>query len=94
MTAAVEIPSGTSAHGVVIAQGGRFGGWTLYVKDGRLRFVYNLLGMTEFTTESAIDLPPGKHQIRVEFAYDGGGLALGGDVTRGIDTPHVGSGSQ
>lgn len=71
VTAAVDIPAGTSAHGVVIAQGGRFGGWTLYVKDGRLRFVYNLLGMTEFATESAVDLPPGKHQIRVEFAYDG-----------------------
>ena len=92
VTAAVDIPAGTSAHGVVIAQGGRFGGWTLYVKDGRLRFVYNLLGMTEFATESAVDLPPGKHQIRVEFAYDGGGLARGGDVTLFHDGIPVGTG--
>lgn len=92
VTAAVDIPASTSAHGVVIAQGGRFGGWTLYVKDGRLRFVYNLLGMTEFATESAVDLPPGKHQIRVEFAYDGGGLARGGDVTLFHDGIPVGTG--
>ena len=37
--------------------------------------------MQEFVTEATEDLPAGSHQIRAEFAYDGGGLAKGGDVT-------------
>ncbi|MDI9916504.1 arylsulfatase [Rhodococcus sp. IEGM 1379] len=92
VTAAVDIPEGITAQGVVIAQGGRFGGWGLYVKEGRAKFVYNLLGMTEFITGAGEDLPSGKHQIRAEFAYDGGGLAKGGDVTLYYDGKPVGTG--
>ncbi len=65
-------------NGVVIAQGGRFGGWALYFKEGRAKFVYNLLGMQEFVTEATEAVTPGSHQVRVEFAYDGGGLGKGG----------------
>jgi arylsulfatase A-like enzyme len=92
VTAAVETPSRGTANGVIIAQGGRFGGWVLYVKDGRAKFVYNVLGMTEFVTEATEPLPGGSHQIRAEFAYDGGGLAKGGDVTIYCDGRSVGSG--
>ena len=79
-------------NGVVIAQGGRFGGWALYFKEGRAKFVYNLLGMQEFVTEATEAVTPGSHQVRVEFAYDGGGLGKGGNVTLYYDGRRVGSG--
>ncbi|SEM11973.1 arylsulfatase [Rhodococcus maanshanensis] len=92
VTAAVETAANGTTNGVVVAQGGRFGGWALYVKKGRTAFVYNLLGMREFTIEATEDIPSGSHQIRAEFAYDGGGLAKGGDVTLYHDGRPVGSG--
>jgi arylsulfatase len=81
-----------AADGVIIAQGGRFGGWSVYAKDGILKFVYNVLGLQEFTTAAEEPIPAGKHQVRVHFAYDGGGLGKGGDVTLSIDGTPVGSG--
>jgi arylsulfatase A-like enzyme len=92
VTAAVETPKQGATRGVIIAQGGRFGGWALYIKDGHAKFVYNLLGMQEFVTEASEPLPAGSHQVRAEFAYDGGGLAKGGDVTIYYDGRSVGSG--
>ncbi len=77
---------------MIIAQGGRFGGWALYVKDGKAKFVYNVLGIQEFATEADQPIPAGTHQVRMEFAYDGGGLAKGGDVTLFYDGEPVGSG--
>jgi hypothetical protein len=91
VTAEVQVPDG-GAEGVIIAQGGRFGGWAVYVKDGRAKFVYNVLGIHEFATTSDEPLPPGTHQVRMEFAYDGGGLAKGGDVTIYHDGTEVGKG--
>jgi hypothetical protein len=76
----VDVPT-SGAEGVIIAQGGRFGGWSVYAKDGKARFVYNVLGIREFATEADERIPAGTHQVRMEFAYDGGGLAKGGDVT-------------
>ncbi|MBW0272822.1 arylsulfatase [Nocardia sp. MH4] len=92
VTASVEIATEGPTEGVVIAQGGRFGGWALYFKDGYAAFVYNLLGMTEFITTASEVLSPGSHQVRAEFAYDGGGLAKGGDVTLFYDGTPVGKG--
>ena len=80
------------ANGVIIAQGGRFGGWSVYAKDGKLKFTYNLLGINEFPTEATERIPQGKHQVRMEFAYDGGGLAKGGNVILYYDGRKVGSG--
>jgi arylsulfatase len=91
VTAEIDVPE-TSANGVLIAQGGRFGGWAVYIKDGRLKFVYNVLGIHEFATEADTRLPEGTHQVRMEFAYDGGGLAKGGDVTLYCDGDPVGQG--
>ncbi|MDF3044172.1 MAG: sulfatase [Ornithinibacter sp.] len=91
VTADVDVPDG-GVTGVVIAQGGRFGGWAVYVKDGRLAFVYNVLGIQEFTTLADEPIPAGRHQLRMEFAYDGGGLAKGGDVTLFHDGEPVGTG--
>ena len=67
-------------EGVIIA-GGRFGGWSVYTKDGKATFVYNLLGINEFATTADRPIPAGTHQVRMEFAYDGGGIAKGGNVT-------------
>ena len=91
VTAEVVVPESGTA-GVIIAQGGRFGGWTLYTKDGRLRFVYNVLGIDEFAVAADDRLPAGEHQVRMEFAYDGGGLAKGGDVTLYYDGRACGKG--
>ena len=91
VTAEVEVPDG-GVEGVIIAQGGRFGGWALYLKDGKAKFVYNVLGIHEFTTEAETPIPAGTHQVRMEFAYDGGGLAKGGDVTLYYDGDGVGTG--
>ena len=91
ITAEVDVPSG-GAEGVIIAQGGRFGGWSLYTDGGRAKFVYNVLGIQEFATEADAPIPEGTHQVRMEFAYDGGGLAKGGDVTLYHDGEAVGTG--
>ncbi len=80
------------AQGVVIAQGGAFGGWALYASEGRATFVYNVLGIQLFSTRATEPIPAGDHQIRVEFTYDGGGLAKGGDVTLYYDGTKVGEG--
>ncbi|KRB36608.1 arylsulfatase [Microbacterium sp. Root180] len=91
LTAEVTVPAGGS-KGVIIAQGGRFGGWSLYVIDGVARFTYNVLGIHHFTTIAESPIPEGTHQVRMEFAYDGGGLAKGGDVTLFYDGEQVGAG--
>ena len=91
VTAEVDVPE-AGANGVIIAQGGRFGGWCVYAKDGKAKFAYNVLGIHLFTTEAESPIPAGKHQVRMEFAYDGGGLAKGGDVTLYYDGAPVGAG--
>jgi arylsulfatase len=91
VTAELEVPAG-GADGVIIAQGGRFGGWCVYAKGGKAKFVYNVLGIQEFATEASSPIPTGTHQVRMEFAYDGGGLAKGGDVTLFYDGATVGNG--
>jgi arylsulfatase len=91
VTADVDVPA-SGADGVIIAQGGRFGGWAFYAKDGKAKFVYNVLGIQEFATAADDPIPAGHHQVRVEFAYDGGGLAKGGNVSLYYDGTAVGSG--
>ena len=78
VTAQIVSPA-TAAKGVIIAQGGALRRLGLYAKDGTAKFVYNLLGMTRYSsTEATQPIPAGEHQVRMEFAYDGGGLAKGG----------------
>ena len=82
---------------MIIAQGGRFGGWALYVSDGHAKFVYNVLGLQEFQIAATEPIPPGSHQVRAEFAYDGGGLAKGGtspSTTTAAPSATVGSTSR
>ncbi|MCX6875337.1 MAG: arylsulfatase [Verrucomicrobia bacterium] len=77
ITAEVEIPA-DGANGVILAQAGRFGGWSLYLKAGKPTYTYNFLGMQRFTIAAKEAVPAGKVTIRYVFAYDGGGLAKGG----------------
>ncbi|HEU5483976.1 MAG TPA: sulfatase-like hydrolase/transferase, partial [Microlunatus sp.] len=91
VTAEIVVPA-EGVAGVIIAQGGRFGGWSVYAKDGRATFVYNVLGIHEFPTTADEEVPAGTHQVRMEFGYDGGGLAKGGDVTIYYDGRQVGTG--
>jgi arylsulfatase len=80
ITAEIEVPQG-GAHGTVIAQGGRFGGWSLYVKDGVPAYDYNFLGLQRTTVAATQKLAPGKATVRFEFVYEGGGLGKGGQAT-------------
>ena len=77
ITADVLIPK-DGAEGVLLAQGGRFGGWSLYVKDGKPAYTYNWLGLKCYDVTSQTKLAPGKNTIRFDFAYDGGGAGKGG----------------
>ena len=80
ITAEVNIPK-SGGRGVILAQAGRFGGWSLYLKNGVPTYTYNFLGLKRFTIAAKKPLPAGKATIRYEFAYDGGGLAKGGTGT-------------
>ena len=91
ITAQVEVPNG-GAKDVIMAQGGAFGGWSLYVKDGKPAYCYNWFALERFKIYGDAPLPPGEHQVRMEFAYDGGGVGKGGDVTLYVDGKQVGSG--
>ena len=91
VTAVIEVPK-TGAEGVIIAQGGNIGGWSLYAKGGKLKYCYNLLGIQQFYAESSSPLPTGEHQVRMEFAYAGGGLGKGGTVSLFVDGKKVGEG--
>ena len=84
VTAAVVVPT-SGAEGVISAQGGATGGWSLYAKNGKLKDCYNLLGVKYWFAESTKPIPTGKHQVRMEFTYDGGGLAKGGNVALYVD---------
>ena len=77
---------------MIIHQGGKFGGWSLYTKAGKAKFAYNFLGLKLFTTEAQKPIPSGEHQVRMEFKYDGGGLAKGGNVTLFYDGQKTGEG--
>jgi arylsulfatase A-like enzyme len=91
VTAEIVVPP-TGAEGVIVCQGGNIGGWSLYAKGGKLKYCYNLLGIQCFFAESISALPPGEHQVRMEFAYAGGGLGKGGTASLYVDGKKVGEG--
>jgi arylsulfatase len=91
VTAEIEVPE-DGAEGVIVSQGANIGGWSLYAKDGKLKYCYNWGGFKNFFVESADKIPPGKHQVRMEFDYAGGGLGKGGKATLFLDGSQVGTG--
>jgi arylsulfatase len=92
VTAQLLVPDGITPNGVIIAQGGAFGGWAVYVKNGRPAYCYNFFGLTRTKVYGEKEIPTGEHQVRMELAYDGGGLAKGGTVTVYLDGAKVGEG--
>jgi arylsulfatase A-like enzyme len=91
VTAEFEVPA-SGAQGVIVAQGGNMGGWSLYAHEGKLKYHYNFLGMLRFTVAATAPLPSGTHQARVEFAYDGGGMGKGAAITLYVDGKKAGAG--
>jgi arylsulfatase A-like enzyme len=91
VTAELEVPA-SGAKGVIVAQGGNMGGWSLYVQEGKLKYHYNFLGMLRFDVTATSPLPSGTHQVRMEFAYDGGGMGKGAAITLYVDGKKVGEG--
>jgi arylsulfatase len=92
ITADIEIPK-TGAKGVILAQGGRFGGWTLYLDNkGKPTYAYNFLGLKQFTVTAPKPLKAGKATLTFDFAYDGGGLGKGGMATLSVDGQQVAQG--
>jgi arylsulfatase len=91
VTAEIVVPE-KGAEGVIISQGANIGGWSLYAKDGKLKYCYNWGGFKNFMVEGNT-LPPGEHQVRMEFAYEGGGRGKGGKVTLYTDGKPVGEGT-
>jgi len=91
ITADVEIPQG-GANGVILAQGGRFGGWSLYLKDGKPTYAYNFIGLEEYKVAASHPVAAGRAVIRMNFDYDGGGLGKGGTATILVNGERVASG--
>jgi arylsulfatase len=91
ITAEIDVPAG-GGSGAILVQGGRFGGWALYVKDGVPGYDYNFLGLQRSSITATQKLPDGKSTLRFEFAYDGGGLGKGGQGTIYVNDRKVGEG--
>jgi Sulfatase len=91
ITTAIVVPEG-GASGTIVSMGGAFGGWSIYLNDGKPAHCYNLFGLQQFKVYGPDPLPAGDHQVRVEFTYDGGGLGKGGSVALFVDGSQVGEG--
>jgi len=82
----------SNPNGVIVQQGGRFGGWSLYVKEGAPVFAYNYLGVDRYTIRGDSIIAPGKSIIKLDFAYDGGKLGAGGTATLYMNGQQIGTG--
>jgi hypothetical protein len=91
VTAEVTVPD-EGAEGVIVSQGGAYAGWSLYLKEGRPTYCYNLFGLERFHIRGDVPVPAGTHQVRMEFGYDGGGLGRGGTVSLFVDGATCGEG--
>lgn len=91
ITADIVIPEG-GANGTIISQGGRFGGWSLYMKDGVPAYDYNMLGLQHTTIAAPGKTAAGKAEIRLQFDYDGGGPGKGGNAVLFVNGEKVAEG--
>jgi arylsulfatase len=93
VTCQIVVPDG-GGSGTLISQGGRYGGWTVYLTtDGLPAYCYNLFGLQRFKVIGNDPVPGGEHQVRMEFDYDGGGPGRGGTATVYVDGTHAGVGT-
>ena len=92
ITAELEIPA-DGGEGVIICQGGKFAGWSLYMADGKLSYVHNWFGRERYTVTAPKKLPAGEVTVRYEFAYEGGQeMGKGGTGTLFVDGQKVAEG--
>jgi arylsulfatase len=91
ITAELDIPAG-GANGAILSQGGRFGGWSLFMRNGRPAYTYNFLGLERYTIEAPSALPAGPATVTMDFVYDGGGLGRGGMATLLVNGQPVANG--
>jgi arylsulfatase A-like enzyme len=89
ITAEIEVPAAGSADGMIVTDGGRFGGYGLYLLKGKPVFTYNLLALEKFRWEGREPLTPGKHTLEFGFKYDGPGMAKGGSGVLKVDGREV-----
>ena len=73
ITASLELKG--NDKGIILAQGGKFGGWALYMDDGKPAYTYNWFGLEIFDVKSPKAIPKGNAEVKLDFAYDGDGLA-------------------
>jgi len=92
ITADIEVPQG-GGNGMLVTQGGRFGGWGFYLLKGKPVFVYDLLDLARPKVEGSAALAPGRHTVEFAFKSDGPGLGKGGTGTITVDGAEVGSGT-
>lgn len=87
-----DLELGEKANGMILTQGGRFGGYALYLRDGKLFYAYNFLDLGRWSVGSAEPIPAGRHTLGVAFKYDGGGAGKGGLATLMLDGKPIGEG--
>jgi arylsulfatase len=91
ITAELDIPAG-GANGAILSQGGRFGGWSFYMKGGKPAYTYNFLGLARYTVTAPQALPKGPVIVIADFVYDGGGAGKGGKLTLYVNGKSVAEG--
>lgn len=91
VAATVTLPS-AEGQGAMVAQGGGFGGWAFYLRDGVPTYSHNLVGMEIMTVQGDQAVAAGDHLIEMQFEYDGGGAGQGGGVTFLVDGAATGGG--
>lgn len=91
ITANIEVPD-AKANGMIVTQGGLEGGYGVYLRDGKVSFVYNFLGTARFPITTNTPLAKGKHTLVIDFAYDGGGIGKGGTISISDNGTKIGGG--
>ena len=92
VTASLSVSDEQPAQGAIIAQGGSFGGWALYLRDGTPAYAHNFVGMQTYTVRATAPLKAGEHVLQMRFDYDGGGAGKGGTVSFVCDGDSIGAG--
>ena len=90
ITAKLDVLAGAS--GAILSQGGKFGGWSLFMKDGKPAYTYNFLGLSRYTVTAPQALPSGRATVVLDFVYDGGGAGKGGKATLYVNGSAVAEG--
>jgi arylsulfatase len=89
---AIDLEAQEGSEGVLIAQGGRQAGWSLYVEGGRLVYAYNYFGLDWTHLSSDHEIPAGRHAVGLRYRYDGGATGAGGEATFLLDGSPIGGG--